>query len=108
MDQSSATGTSSDVQADFNADMLKATAATYRAHKRIIDAASRYDNLDDAIAGLREAWGQLEVQSDKGSGYTPDRALGFGSDNAAVIADSLLGRRNGVSATRKAFNELGK
>lgn len=104
MDTSSATGTA----VEFSATDLKTSAAIYRANKRIVDAASRYDNIDDAKAGLDAAWEVLEAQVEKGSGYTPDAALGFGSDNAAVIAESLLGRRNSVGATRKSFNDLGK
>ncbi len=104
MDQSSATGTA----VEFGAAELKANAALYREHSRIVDAASRYDSVDDAIAGLKEAFETLEIQVEEGTGYTPERELGFGSDNAAVIAESLLGRRNSVGATRKSFKNLGK
>ncbi len=104
MDQSSATGTA----VEFGEKELKANAAVYRANKRIIDAASSFDSLDDAIVGLTEAWGVLESQVESGAGYTPDRELGFGSDNATVIAESLLGRRNTVGSTRRSFNNLGK
>ena len=98
----------SETATEFGAKNLKANAAIYRANKRMVDAASKYDSLDDAVAGLTEAWNILESQSESGAGYTPDRELGFGSDNAAVIAESLLGRRNSVGATRKSFNDLGK
>lgn len=104
MDQSSATGTA----VGFGVKQLKANAAVYHAAKGMIDAASKFDSVDDAIATLTEAWGVLESQVEEGAGYTPDRELGFGSDNAAVIAESLLGRRNTVGATRKSFNNLGK
>ena len=95
-------------QVEFGSDTLLANAAVYHGAKRIVDAASGYDSLDDAIAALTEAWETLERQVEQGAGYTPDKGLGFGSDNAAVIAESLLGRRNSVGATRKAFNTLGK
>jgi len=95
-------------QVEFGSENLVANAAVYRGAKRIVDAASGYDTLDDAIAALTEAWEVLERQIEEGAGYTPDKSLGFGSDNAAVIAESLLGRRNSVGATRKAFNALGK
>jgi hypothetical protein len=97
-----------EAQVEFGSDNLVANAAVYHGAKRIVDAASGYDSLDDAIAALTEAWGVLERQIEEGAGYTPDKGLGFGSDNAAVIAESLLGRRNSVGATRKAFNNLGK
>lgn len=104
MSQSDATGTS----VEFGADNLLANAVVYHGAKRIVDAASGYDSLDDAIAALTEAWEVIERQIMEGAGFTPDKGLGFGSDNAAVIAESLLGRRNSVGATRKAFNTMGK
>jgi len=106
MSQSAATDAGTSVE--FGADNLIANAAIYREHKRLVDAASRYENVDDAIAGLRVAWAALESQVADGAGYTPDSDLGFGSDNAAVIAESLLGVRNTVGATRKMFAALGK
>lgn len=93
---------------EFGTKELKANAAVYNGAKRIVDAASSYDSVDDAVAALTEAWKVLEVQVESGGGFTPPVEMGFGSDNAAVIAESLLGRRNTVGATRKAFNSLGK
>jgi len=93
---------------EFGAKELTANAAVYHGAKRIVDAASGYDSLDDAIAALTTAWEVMESQAESGAGYTPDRELGFGSDSAAVIAESILGRRNTVGATRKAFNAMGK
>ncbi len=93
---------------EFGAKELKANAAVYHGAKRIVDAASTFDSLDDAIAALTGAWEVMESQIENGSGYTPDSELGFGSDNAAVIAESILGRRNTVGATRKSFNAMGK
>lgn len=105
MSQSS---TATETSVEFGAKSLKANAALYHQNKRIVDAASGYDSLDDAIAGLTEAREALEVQAEDGGGFTPPVEMGFGSDNAAVIAESLLGRRNTVGSTRKAFNVLGK
>jgi hypothetical protein len=92
----------------FGAAELKANAALYREHGKMVDAASRYDSIDDAIAGLKSAWEVLETQIENGAGYTPDKTLNFGSDDAKVIAESLLGRRNSVGATRQSFKTLGK
>lgn len=108
MSTSSATGTSSAVETDFGAKELKANAAVYHDAKRIVDAASSFDSLDDAVAALTTAWNVMESQIENGAGYTPDREMGFGSDNATVIAESILGRRNTVGATRKAFSNMGK
>ena len=85
-----------------------ANAVTYRLHKRIVDACSGYDNVEDAKAGLELAWEALERQVEEGGRYTPDRELGFGSDNAATIAETLMGLRSTTGATRKAFKDLGK
>lgn len=107
MGTSTVTGTPA-VQSDFDSTELLKNAAVYRANKGIVDAASKFDNLDDAIVGLRAAWQVLEGQAESGGGYTPDAKLGFGSDNAAVIAESILGRRATVGAVRTAFSKLGK
>jgi len=92
----------------FGSDRLVENAQCYREHKRIVDAASSYETLDDAIAALSKVWKVLEDQVENGGGYTPDSSLGFGSDNAAVIASKLLGRGTTVGATRKAFSSMGK
>ncbi len=112
MTTANATGTpvqsKSDKSVDFGVEQLKANAAVYHQNKRIMDAASSYDSLDDAIAGLTKTWNLYEDQVEVGAEFTPKRELGFGSDSAAVIAESVLGRRNTVGATRKALNTLGK
>lgn len=107
MPQSNNTGTPV-VSTEFDLSALKANAAVYHGAKRIVDAASGFDSLDDAVVALTEAWGIMESQIDDGGGFTPPTDAGFGSDNAAVIAESILGRRNTVGATRKAFNNMGK
>lgn len=106
MSQSDNSGTSTAV--DFDLKALKANAVKYHGAKRIVDAASGFDSLDDAVASLTEAWEAMESQIESGGGFTPPSDAGFGSDNAAVIAESILGRRNTVGATRKAFNVMGK
>ena len=97
-----------EVGTEFDLKSLKANAAVYHGAKRIVDAASSYDCVDDAIVALKEAWTAMESQVEEGGGFTPPSDAGFGSDNAAVIAESILGRRNTVGATRKAFNNMGK
>ncbi len=106
MPQSDNNGTSTTVEFDLKA--LKANAVKYHGAKRIVDAASSFDSLDDAIASLTEVWEAMVLQVEQGGGFTPPSDAGFGSDNAAVIAESILGRRNTVGATRKAFNVMGK
>lgn len=93
---------------EFGAEVFCENAKVYSAHKRIVDAASKYDGLDDAIAALSEAWKALEAQTADGGGFTPSIELGFGSDNASQIAAAILGRKTSVVAMRKAFAALGK
>ena len=100
----SATGTT----VEFGAASLVANAKAYRADKRLIDAAAKYDNVEDAVTALRETWKVIEKQIADGGGFTPDRRLGFGSDNAAQIAEGILGLRSSLGATRKSFADLGK
>jgi len=107
MSKSDNVGTS-EVVTEFDLKTLKANAAVYHGAKRILDAASGYDTVDDAVAALIGAWETMESQIELGGGFTPPSDAGFGSDNAAVIAESILGRRNTVGATRKAFNTMGK
>lgn len=104
------TSSATETSVEFGATDLLANAKVYAdtKTKRLIDAASSFDNVEDAKFALTEAWDMLEDQIERGAGYTPDASLGFGSDNAAVIAETLLGRRNSVGATRKAFVKIGK
>jgi len=92
----------------FGVKEFRANAVKYALNKRIMDAASKYDSLPDAIAALTDVWEAMEHQSDKGAEYTPSTELGFGSDNASQIASAILGRKTSVTATRKAFASLGK
>ena len=103
-----ATGATVESMTEFGAENLKANAAVYKDAKAIVDAASKFDSLADAQAALEHAWGVFESQIENGAEFTPKRELGFGSDNASVIAETILGRRNSVGATRKALRELGK
>ncbi len=107
MSQSSVTETARSTSA-FGAEELIVNARKYRAHKRIVDAASGYDNLEDAIAALSDVYGTLEAQVENGVGYTPAQELGFGSDNAGQVAEKILGRQKSVGAIRTAFSTMGK
>lgn len=105
MDQSSATGTA----VEFGVESLKSNAALYAKNKRLVDAvAAKYDSVDDAIAALQSVEKVLVEQIENGSGCTPDRSLGFGSDNASQIAEKILGLGTSDADTRKSFASLGK
>ncbi len=76
--------------------------------RRIVDSllASKDDresNLEQALEVIE----RLRTQSEVGSAYTPDKSLGFGSDNAATIAEKMLGIQNSPGETRKAFAKIG-
>lgn len=93
---------------EFGIDSLRENAKAYAKNKRIVDAASRYDSLDDAVAALTEVWGLLEAQIIDGGGFTPSVDLGFGSDNCSQIGAAILGRRTSITATRKTLAAMGK
>ncbi|GAG15507.1 unnamed protein product, partial [marine sediment metagenome] len=71
-------------------------------------AASGFDSLDDAIAGLTRAWTVIVTASENGSGFTPKNVEGFGSESAQVIAEGIMGVRRTVGSIRKALNNHGK
>lgn len=100
--------TTTETSVEFGAKQLQATAALYRQNKKMVDACSGYDSIDDAIAGLQDTWATLQVQADSGGRFTPAVELGFGSHNAAQIAESIMGLSQTVGATRKSFATLGK
>ncbi len=105
MDQSSATETA----VKFGAENLKTNAAIYLKNKRLVDAAAaKYDSISDAIAALKNIETVLTEQIEEGTGYTPDRALGFGSDNASQIGEKILGLGTSDADTRKSFASMGK
>ena len=104
----SATGTTVKPKVEFGAENLIANAKVYREDRRIVDAAAKYDGIDDAIAALRSAWAVLETQIEDGGEYTPSTELGFGSNNASQIAKGILGRSTSLGAIRRSFADMGK
>lgn len=97
------------VTTEFGVVQLRAAAKAYADNKAIVDAvAKKYNSLDDAIAALNGVWHILQDMSLRGAGYTPSAELGFGSSNAAQIADALMGVSTSVSETRKSMVALAK
>lgn len=88
-----------------NAGVYNASAKLRRAFDAMI--ACGVDKIDDTVAHIRNVVAALEAQSENGAGYTPDKSLGFGSENAASIADALLGKRPSTSALRSLFAKAG-
>jgi hypothetical protein len=111
MSTSTATGTETFTDTDFDA-----VASAYGADsegakfKRLVDAIASIgvDQREDHLTRVDELIGRLENMSANGSGHTPPSGKGFGSDNAAVIADKILGKAQTVGATRTAFSNWGK
>lgn len=92
----------------FDEGSFLSLAQAYRENRAIVNAASKYDSRDDAIAALSSVWDLLVNARDTGSGYTPGASLGFGSDSAAVISEKIMGIGTTVGATRKALADVGK
>jgi len=78
--------------------------------KRVVDAlaACGIDEREDILARVEDLIGQLEYMAENGHGYTPPSEKNFGSDNAAVVAEKILGKAQTVGATRTAFSDWGK
>ena len=92
----------------FGPEDLKRNAVAYAKHKALVNAVSKYDSLDDAIGLVTEVWEALRKQVEDGAAYTPSADLGFGSNNAAQIAEAIMGLTTGVPAIRKALTDMGK
>ena len=99
-------------EATFTAEDFRTNAGLYNESaklRRAFDAvlALGVNAVDDTVAHIRKVIAALEVQSENGAGYTPDKAMGFGSENGASIADGLLGRRPTSADLRKNFAKVG-
>jgi hypothetical protein len=77
--------------------------------RRAFDAvmACGYDSIEDTVAHIETVKDALLGQSENGDGFTPEKSLGFGSENGASIADTLLCKRGTVGAIRTAFAKVG-
>ena len=103
------TSSATETAVKFGASELKANAALYQTHKRLIDAvAAKCDSPEDAIAIITSVAEVLRAQVNDGEGYTPPVEAGFGSNNAAQIAERILGLGTPDATIRKSFSDLGK
>ncbi len=105
------TGQSTFTEADFDK-VSSAYGADDKSTKfrRLVDAiaAIGVDDREAVLSRVDSLIGLLEDMSENGSGHTPPSGKGFGSDNAAVIAQKILGKAQTVGATRTAFANWGK
>ena len=92
----------------FGESDLHKNAVLYRTNRRLVDAASKYSDLESAIKALSDVWDVMSDMIDNGSGYTPDRALGFGSDNASQIAEKIIGKSTSDATVRKNLAAMAK
>jgi len=93
-----------------NSDTFSDLARRYSQRGRLVGAllamkpSARESCLSDALQVIAD----LEVMSVHGTGYTPPTDAGFGSDNAAVIAQAILGVRKSKGQIAGLFARLGK
>jgi hypothetical protein len=86
----------------------------YGALKPLIDAMVRARNdkkglgLDQAIVEALAIIERFETMAAHGGRYTPPARLELSSENAATIAESLLGRKASSSSIRTKFAKFGK
>ncbi len=102
-------------QGTFTAEQFRSNAELYninpklrRAFDAIMLCGCDEKEVVNTITHVKRLRDLLIEQSQGGAGYTPDKALGFGSENGAGIADTMLGRRPGASVIRTAFAKVGK
>lgn len=105
MDTVTETGALTAEQFVANAESYNESVKLRRAFDAVMACGS--DTVEDTVAHIESVRELLIAQSENGAGYTPDKALGFGSENGASIAETLLCKRQGVGAIRTAFAKVG-
>ncbi len=98
------------VNVEFGAEQFIGTASICTSDKKVwrvvVALCAAKDSREDILSQALDAISKLENMAENGAAYTPDRSLGFGSDNAATIADKILGRTTTVGETRKYFAKI--
>jgi hypothetical protein len=101
-------------QGTFTAEQFRSNAELYnispklrRAFDAIMACGCDEKEVVNTITHVKSLRDRLHKQSENGAGYTPDKALGFGSENAAGVADTMLCRRPGAGVIRTAFAKAG-
>lgn len=95
-----------EVGTEYSLEDFRALAASYKDHKGIVDAASKFKTLDAAIAALQETWARLEKAYTEGSGYTPPERDGWTGLNTSHIAAGIMGRRASIGGIRKSLRDF--
>lgn len=91
------------VDGAFFSDLAK----DYASCPALIDALVKSENPDAAVATAHDVIERLRIMATSGKGYTPDKSLGFGSDNGATIAEKILGLSKTTGQVRKLLKAAG-
>jgi len=85
-------------------------AVQYGTVKTLLDALVKIKPSDRkrAVERAHEVIGLLTDMADNASSYTPSSDMGFGSENAANIADAILGRRATSGKLKTTFAKLAR
>jgi hypothetical protein len=105
MDTVVETGTFTAAQFTENAQAYNESVKLRRAFDAVM--ACGCNDVDDTFAHIERVRELLNAQSENGAGYTPDKTLGFGSENGASIAETLLCKRPGAGVIRAKFAKVG-
>lgn len=94
----------------FGAEDFKSVCKLYadRKTKRLVDAVSACDNIEQAISKVRTCWDALQSMADNGAGYTPPDNEGWQGMSAQAISLALMGLRPDTGQIRKAVSNFGK
>jgi hypothetical protein len=83
-------------------------ATGYNANDKLINALVSSENPDADFKSAMATIANIRAMAQNGKGYTPDKSLGFGSDNAATIAEKILGTAKSATQVRKLLRDAGK
>lgn len=83
-------------------------ARDYSSCAALTDAIIKSENPESDVATAHDVIERLRLMAASGKGYTPDKSLGFGSDNGATIAEKILGLAPTTSQVRKLLKAAGK
>lgn len=91
----------------INSEFFSDVASRYAHVSGLVDALVKSENPAIDLATAESVISDLRIMANSGRGYTPDKSLGFGSDNAGTIAEKILGLSKTTSQVRKLFRKVG-
>jgi hypothetical protein len=93
---------------EFGVAEFLASARFYDQNRKAVDLQAEYPSLEAALEAVTQGWNIVQNMIDDGAGYTPAAQLGFGSESAAAIGESIRGLRPTPSKIRSLFAKAGK